>query len=593
MRVVLIFFVLIAPLFLSSCVKNKNFGAIEKALQTISPNDKPIPGDWVIIHTLSDPEGLNPFTVNDASSQEIFPKIFESMLELDPYTAELSPVLADSLPIISDDKKQYIFRLRTSIFFSDGKPVSTDDVVFSFKAIKNPLVIDAAAKRNYYNDIENVTVGEDKSIVFTMKKPYFLADNFIGTLQILPKHIFDPLNITDKYSFEETNDIALAEKNSALSEFANWFGKNELKREPKYLVGSGPYIFEEWRRNEQIRLKRNDNYWGKGIIASQNSYPSRLVWRPINDRTSAVNALKNADIDFMVIPPRMFVELLDTVSTPYLAKAQYDIPTYMYIGWNMQKPMFQDKRVRQALSHLVDKKELISTVMLGFAKSTIGPIYQGRPEYDTSIQDYEYNPAKAKKLLAEAGWSDTNGDGIVDKVINGTRQDLAFSFLLNSGNETRENLMLLLIEEMRKVGVKAEIQKLEWAVFLENLRSRQYDAYIGAWVNDNVPPDLFQIWHSSQAKNKGSNYVNFMNARVDELIEKNRIEFDAEKRKEFMIEIQQILHEERPYTFLWLQQYTAGYNKSLQNVRFSTIRPGYFVHHWWVPPSIRRYSDFQ
>lgn len=593
MRFFLVINVLIVGICLSSCVKNKNFGAIENALKTMSPNEKPIPGDWLIIHTLSDPEGLNPFTVNDAASQEIYPKIFESLLELDPYTAQLNPVLADSLPILSEDKKQYTFRLRPSIYFSDGKPLTNADVIFSFKAVKNPLVIDAAALRNYYNDIENVSVAPDNSLIFTMKKPYFMAGDFIGTLRILPKHLFDPTGLTDKYSFEDINDIEKAEKNSAVGEFAKWFGKNELKREPKYLVGSGPYVFEEWRRNEQIRLKRNDKYWGKGIVASQTSYPSRLVWRPINDRTSAVNALKNADIDFMVIPPRMFVELLDTVSTPYLAKAQYDVPSYMYIGWNMQKAIFQDKRVRQAFSHLVDKKELMSTVMLGFAKSTIGPIYKGRPEYDTTLQDYEYNPQKAKKLLAEAGWTDSNGDGILDKSINGTRQDMSFSFLLNSGNETRENLMLLLIEEMRKVGVKAEIQKLEWAVFLENLRSRQYDAYIGAWINDNVPPDLFQIWHSSQSKNKGSNYVSFVNARVDELIEKNRIEFDPEKRKEYMVEIQRILHEEQPYTFLWLQQYTAGYNKSLQSVRFSTVRPGYFVHHWWIPPAIRRYSDFQ
>ncbi len=593
MRNTIVFSLLIGTLLFTSCVKNKNFGAIEKELRSISPNAKPIPGDWIIIHTLSDPEGLNPFTVNDAASQEIYPKIFESLLELEPFTAELTPVLADSLPIISEDKKQYIFRLKKNIYFSDGKPLTSLDVIFSFKAIKNPLVIDAAALRNYFDDIENVTLREDGAIVFSMKKPFFMADNNIGTLRILPKHIFDPSNITDKYSFAETNDIALAEKNPALGEFAKWFGKNELKREPKYLIGTGPYIFEEWRRNEQIRLKRNENYWGKGIIASQVAYPSRLVWRPINDRTSAVNALKNADIDFMVIPPRMFEELLDTVSTPYLAKAAYDIPTYMYIGWNMQKPQFQDKRVRQAFSHLVDKKELISTVMLGFAKPIIGPIYAGRPEYDTTIQPYDYNPKKAKKLLAQAGWTDSNGDGIVDKVINGKRQDLAFSFLLNSGNETRENLMLLLIEEMRKVGVKAEIQKLEWAVFLENLRSRQYDAYIGGWVNDNVPPDLFQIWHSSQALNKGSNYVHFINPRVDELIEKNRIEFDPAKRSEYMFEVQKILHEEQPYTFLWLQQYTAGYNRSIQNVQFSTVRPGYFVNQWWVPPAIRRYSDFQ
>lgn len=552
---------------------------------------EPVTGDWVISHELSDPEGLNPIITNDASSSTIGKFIFESLLALDYKTVELYPVIAESRPEISDDHLTYTFRLKKNVKFSDGHPLTAEDVVFSFKIIKNPLVLNAAALRNYFLDVKDVVANDEYTVTITMEKPYFLAEYFLGGLQIMPKHILDPENLTDQYTIPQTNNPAQAASNEAMSKFAKWFDTPERNREKQYLIGTGPYTFEEWRTGENIRLQRFDGYWDKGNDPYKTSYPDQIVFRVMNDRTAALTALKNEELDFMeYIPPILFTEI-DTNSTPNIVPTSYLVPTYMYIGWNQRRPIFSDKKTRQALSYLVNKDQLITTVMRGFAIPTNSPIYFGRPEYDSTLNKYEYNVDQAKKLLAEAGWSDSNGDGVLDKTVNGSRIDFNFTFLLNAGNEMRENIALLLIDEMKKLGIRAQAQKIEWSVFLENLKSNKFDAFIGAWVNDPSPSDLYQIWHSSQIQNKGSNYVAFNSPRADQLIEAIRTEFDEDKRMEYYREIQQIINDEQPYTFLWVLKYPTAYNKRFQNVEFYTVRPGYILNNWWAPKALQKYTS--
>ena len=220
-------------------------------------------------------------------------------------------------------------------------------------------------------------------------------------------------------------------------------------------------------------------------------------------------------------------------------------------------------------------------------------MYPGLKEYDESIPTIPYDPERARQLLAEAGWKDTDADGVLDKVVDGRKVDFRFKFLLNSGNEQREQIMLILDDEFKKVGIDAEIQKLEWSVFLENLRTRDFDAYVGAWVNDPIPTDPYQLWHSSQADNNGSNYTSFKNARADKLIEMNRLEFDENKRIALMKEFQQIVVDEQPYTFLWMPLWPSVYNKRLQNVNYSLARPGYNPSQWWVPKASWRFAATQ
>lgn len=555
---------------------------------------EPVQGDWAVIHELSDPEGLNPMITNDASSSALFNRVYEKLLEQDFETTELYPVLAESRPTISDDHLTYTFTLRKGIKFSDGKPLTAKDVVFSYKVVKNPLITDGAALRNYYESVANVEAKDDYTVVITMTQPYFLAEYFLGGLWIMPKHVLDPKSLTDGYSFAETSSLSKAQANSSIKAFADWYNTPEVKRDVKLNIGTGPYMFDEWKTGESITLKRSNTWWNAGKDKWNPAYPEKLFYKVINDRSAAVVALKNGEIDFMeYVPAAKFVEELDTVATPFIRKATYKNQIYSYLGFNMSHPILSDKAVRKAMAHCIDRDALIKQVMRSLATPVNSPIYDDRPEYDASIKGIPYNLNEAKRILAEAGWKDANGDGVLDKVINGKMTPLSLSILVNAGNETREAIAVSFSDELRKVGIKLDVRKLEWSVFLENMRSRKFEMSIGAWVNDPIPSDPYQIWHSSQVGNKGSNYVGFKNTRADQLLEMNRVEFDEQKRIAYMREFQQIVADEQPYIFLWSPLNPGAYNTRLQNVKFSYVRPGYNPTQWWIPKSMWKYQEGQ
>jgi len=559
-----------------------------------SPDDyhyegPPIEGDVIFVHLLSDPQGLNPYTSNDNTASMLNRLIFDALLEQHPETLQLEPSIARALPEISPDHLRYTFHLRTTASFSDGVRLTAHDVVFSVKAVKNPFILEASALRNYYDDISDIEAPDDSTVIITMRKPYFLALYFLGDLRILPKHILDPDGITDHYSIADVNDPDRAKRNPAVKKFAEWFSRAELRREPRFLIGSGPYVFKQWETGKRVVLIRNKRAWPTPLWW-RTAYPDAIVGVVINDRAAALSALKTEEVDFIdAIPPALYDEQLDTGRLIYLRKGTYEQSVYTYIGWNMRHPTFRDRRVRQALSHLAHRNAWIQTIIRGYAVPIDGPIYRNRPEYDSTMPAYDYNPQRAMTLLAEAGWRDRNGDGILDNVIDGAHVNFEFSLSFNAGNETRENIAILYAAELRKYGIVCHVQKLEWSVFLRQLSTHQFDAYIGAWVNDNIPSDPYQLWHSSQADNRGSNYVGFRNRRADELIERNRVEFDEAKRRELMREFQRIVHEEAPYTFLWTPQILTAFNRRIANVHFYSVRPPYLLQQWFIPPHLQQH----
>jgi ABC-type transport system substrate-binding protein len=180
-------------------------------------------------------------------------------------------------------------------------------------------VNDAAALRNYYESVKDVVATTPSTVVITMTQPYFLAEYFLGSLWIMPKHVLDPKGLTDKYTFAETKSIDAAQANPEMKEFAEWYGSEEVRRDPKLNIGTGPYAYEEWKTGESVTLRRNDAFWAKGKDAWNPAYADKLVYKVINDRNSAVVALKNAEIDFMeYVPPTKYTEEIDTVATPHL-----------------------------------------------------------------------------------------------------------------------------------------------------------------------------------------------------------------------------------------------------------------------------------
>ncbi|MCC7431243.1 hypothetical protein IT568_10395 [bacterium] len=559
-----------------------------------------VDGDQAIIHQLSDPDKLNPVTSQGATSSDIESYMFESLLtqqKFKPY--DLIPQLAEEMPEISADKLTYTFKIRKNAYFQDGKPVTAHDCLFTLKAIKNPFVDDAPL-RNYYNDAKSATVIDENTISYNCGKVYFKNDAFLGGT-VLPSNYYDPEGLTKLYSFEDienyykelgkTDQSKLEAKPAvaAMKKFAERMNSKELDRAP---MGSGPYKFESWEQGDKIVLVKDPNYWQK-----QNpDYKvclDKVIFKVINDQEVAIVNLKAEKIDFITgIKPIQYTKQLDTPKfKENFDKADFFLPYYYYLGWNNLSPIFKDVKVRKAMTYLTDRQLIIDNVMFGMGKVCNGPIYFEMPECDTTLTTIPYSMEKGKQLLAEAGWKDTDSDGILDKVIDGKKVDFKFSFLTNQGNDVRKNLAIILADTYKKAGISADVRTLEWAVFLDKVDSHDFDCTILGWVGEVTRPDPYQIWHSTQAANKGSNHISWNDKRTDELLELNRVELDPEKRKALMKEFQQILYDNQPYTFLFWYKERVAIQKRFQGVEWYPVRPGYDATKWWVPTPLQKYKS--
>ena len=543
----------------------------------------PTTGDWLVMHELSDPEQLNPLTSNDASSSAVLGFIFESLLTRDPRTLELKPLIAEERPEISQDRLIYTFRIRKDVHFQDGQPITGEDLLFSVKAIKCPFV-NAPFLRVYFNSLVDAQLLDPYTIRFVTKDPYFLNESVLGGITVLPRHYYDPENLLQRVTVRElTQDPGKLP--SEVKNFGDQFNRN-YNRNP---MGTGPYKFSMWKTGREVELTLDPNYWGNGKAGIDQPHVQRLKFRVVNNPDAALIRLKSGSLDFMeVLQPIQHIR--GTSSERFkreFQKYEYFAPTYTYIGWNNDNPIFRDNRVRLAMTYLTDRKQIVKSVLFGLGEVVDSHIYLFRPEYDKSLPSYPFDPQKALALLNEVGWRDTDGDGVLDKVIDGKKVPMRFEIKINSGNAVRKSVALVLLDELKKHGIAASVRELDWTIFLNDVKNHQFDAVVLGWQMSTTEPDAYQVWHSSQAANKGSNAISYKNARVDEILELYRREFDVQKRIQMYKEFQQILHDEQPYTFLYVSKRVSAVHRRFQGVE--VFPDGLRPIDWWVPLAQQKY----
>jgi peptide/nickel transport system substrate-binding protein len=545
----------------------------------------PVTGDWLVLHALSDPEQLNPLTSSDAGSSEVLAYIFESLLTRDPRTLEFKPLIAEARPVISQDKLTYTFKIRKDARFQDGRPITGEDVLFSAKAIKCPFV-NAPFLRVYYDSLIDAQLADAYTVRFSIKEPYFLNESVLGGIAVLPRHYYDPDNLLAGVSVRD-----LAQNPDKLPEAVRQFGEQFNRNYSRNPMGSGPYTFNVWKTGREVELLRDPDYWGNGKPDVDQPYLDRLKFRVINNFDAALIRLKSGSLDYIdSLQPVQHVRGTDSERFKReFQKYEYYAPTYTYIGWNNDHPIFRDKRVRQAMTYLTDRKQIVHSVLFGLGEVVDSPIYLFRPEYDKSLKSYPFDPQKGLALLHESGWRDSDGDGVLDKVIDNQRVPLSFEIKINSGNAVRKSVALVLLDELKKHGIAASVRELDWTIFLNDVKNHEFDAAVLGWAMSTTEPDAYQIWHSSQAANRGSNAISYKNDRVDAILEQYRREFDEPKRIQLYKEFQQILHDEQPYTFLYIQKRVSVVHRRFQNVEVfpGGLRP----IDWWVPASRQKYTN--
>ncbi len=509
-------------------------------------------GDWLIWALQGEIRTLNLLSVDaDMSTRYIVDStIIESLFtqDLDTDKVKLKPKLAEKMDI-SQDGLEIIVTLKDDIYFSDGVPVTADDVIFTFETMMNPK-IDCADLRNYFENITGVVKLDDRRVKFVMKERYWKTIGAIGTFYVFPKHI---------YEFKDPDEF------------------NKRISNP---VGSGPYVFEKWDVGQQAVLKRNENYWGKKPNLK------KLVFKFISNAVAALQALRSHDID-MFEPGSE--QVTDMPKDPQFAKEFETVifwePTFgfWYIGWNQQRPFFKDRRVRQAMTCITNRDAMVAQLTRGNGAVVTGPFYIYGRQNNPDIQPWPYDLQKAAQLLDEAGWKDTDGDGIRDK------DGIPFRFKHSypAGSVSSEQIARLLKDDAAKVGVEVVPNPVEWSIYLGNLHDRNFDSAEAMW-GGVIEEDPYQIFHSSQIQGRGSNYVSFNNPAADKLIEQARRHLDEEKRYKLYHKFHKILHEEQPYTFLMTRPRYYFIDKRFENVIVHKL--GIDPFEWYVPKEKQRYK---
>jgi peptide/nickel transport system substrate-binding protein len=498
-------------------------------------------GGTLIRQLESECKTLNWIMYTTMSENFVLKYLYDPLVGFDE-NLEYTPVLAKDFEL-SADHLRITVHLRDDIHWHDGRPITARDVKFTMDRIRDPAV-PALNKEGYFTKLDSLEVVDEHTVVFHWKEPYSPSVYALTQITPIPEHVY------------------------AKGDFLT----NPANRAP---VGSGPYKFEEWRSSQYISIVRFDGYHGK------KPYIDRIIFRVIEDGAVALNALKAGELDEMRLTQIQWEK--QTNDEDFLQrfnKYHYYVPSYNYACWNCRTEWFNDRRVRLAMTELFDRESINAKIYSGFAKPVSGPFYVNSWAYDRSIKPHPFDPEDAKRLLAEAGWADSDGDGVLDR--NGVRFE--FEMLISSGSSIGKQFAQLLQEECQKAGIRMKIRQLEGATFFDKVDKGEFNACMLSWRLD-LDPDVYDTFHSSQFPPTGLNHGFYSNAKVDSLLEIGRTVFDQSKRAEIYHEVHRIMHIDQPYTFINAVPEKRPINKRVKNVVISPDGPFDFwpgADYWYI-----------
>jgi peptide/nickel transport system substrate-binding protein len=403
----------------------------------------------------------------------------------------------------------------------------------------------------------------------------------------MERSFFDPNNVLSKYTFEQFDDKNFkADQQKDLNAWGTEFNSNKYSRDPKYIVGAGQYRFEKWDPGQTITLVRKENHWTKGSTNPyETSYPDKIIFKVNKDANSQMLEFKSQAMDASTyLSTKTLLELQKDTNFNINYNSRFtNTYNYTYIAMNMKpdgvkhKKIFTDKKVRRAMAMLAPLDDVNKVLNKGLNKRIIGPVSILKPEYNTDLKLIPFDIEGAKKLLDEAGWKDTDGDNIRDKMIDGEKVKLEFSMNYMTTSVDWKDMASMISEQMYKAGVKANINPLDFAVLYDNAKKHDFDMMIAAWAGNFAPEDFTQIWHTSSWVSQGSNYPGFGTAESDALIDSIKYTLDDAKRGEMIKKLQTIIYDEQPYIFLFSQLRRNVIHKRFGNQEMYFERPGVWL----------------
>jgi peptide/nickel transport system substrate-binding protein len=530
----------------------------------------PKPGGRVVVGDVADVKTLNPFLVNDPSSDMVTSRMYAALLSVDPKTGEPRPNLAEKFDM-SADGKTLAFQLRNGLKFSDGSPLTGDDFKFSVEALlrskktprkNNVDQIDGA--RQYVDgsasEVSGISI-DGNTITVTMASSFCPALSEVGGVPIIPRSVFG--------KYLDPNDPS-----------KNLDDAPENTSPP---VASGAFTFKEWAPSDHVTLERNDNYWHKANL-------DEWVHETFPTQDALIAALKSGEVDLTQVEPK---DLPDVQSDADVQVFTYTNLGYTFIGWNQQrggKEFLQDKAVRQALAYGLNIQQVIDTALNGQGVKMVGQIPPVSWAYDPSgLNNYDYDPTKAQQMLQDDGWS-KGDDGIYAK----DGQKLAFSILTNSGNPVRQAFIKSAADQYKQIGINVDPKTESFDALINRLNQstdpqdgdqggHDFDAVVVGW-SLNADPDMYSTWDSNSTHAGQSNWIDYKNSSLDKAIDESRTNCATADRKAAFKRANQILNDEQPYNFGFASNVLLAVNRRIQG-----IAPGPYARWgqaspetWWV-----------
>lgn len=501
------------------------------------------------------PRKLTPILGEDVYGRRVQDQVCERLGEYNPVTLEMEGWLAEAWQY---DPEGYWVRvkIRDAARFSDGMPVTAEDVRWTFHDYINNPELETESIRSIMSQIDRVEVVSDRVVDFFFKYPdAYNLQSALG-FYILPKHFYEQ------------------------------FTPTQINQATALTMGSGPYKFEvmdvnnQWTPGEDAVLVRNEQYWGvKPAIAE-------MRYNTINEEVPRLTAFTNGETNMILPTSPQYVEKVQEPGWDERAHSLKWVNMrsgYGFIGWQCgprdgKLTPFHDKRVRLAMTLNLDREAMIRDIWAGLDVVAVGPNNPPSPAANPEIEPWPFDPERAKELLAEAGWIDRDGNGILE---NEEGVEFEFEFTRSSGGQTAERMQKYLIDRCAAIGIRCTPNIVDWSLYDQILKNRNFDAIAMGWSASAPESDPKQIWHTDSIQNQGHNFIQW-SAGQDQYIDAIKAELDFQKRMDIFHQFHSLVHEEQPYTFIRSVPWKRFISTDFANVH--TYQKGLEQREFYVAP---------
>ncbi len=543
----------------------------------------------LVAHIVSEPDDMHPVNGTSAVRVEIQLYTQMSLLRLDYKDGSLMPCLVKSLPAVSADGLEYTYELKDEATWDDQSPITAKDIAFTTKAGKCLLTNNPAVK-GFWENIEDIKpdASNPKKFTVIMKKQYILNTWFWCDFAIIQEDWYDKQHILSKYSCGQLSDSTFLKGKTDIDSWAKDFNSPKYYTDPNFISGAGPYRISKWDKGVSLTLEKKKDHWTS--TCSENWYcqanPDKIIFKLNSNSASTMLELKNKLVDISTqVDFATYLELSkDEAFQKDYSTRLANTYNYIYICMNTQpdgkkhKKLFADVLTRRAMAMLTPYDQINKVVYDNNVKRTVGPVSPDKHGSNTDLKAVPYDVEKAKALLVQAGWADTDNDDILDKMIDGEKVKLEFDINFMNTQKQWEDIARQVAEGMQKAKVYVRLNPLDYSSFVNNCLQHDFDMSIGAWQGTSQPEDFSQLWSTAAWKNNGLNFSGFGNAQTDALIDSINVCMDDSKRIALSKRFQKIVYDEQPYIFMFVQTRRVILNKKWGNPDVYAEYPGVLLN---------------